>query len=152
MAKFTVTVEVLATERLTVKTASVVPLSPSTVDNGAVASLDYLFTAGALTFLPGELSRSIVVAVIGDEIDESDELFAVLLSGASNATIADGQGTGTILDDDGPVPVVSEQGGDHGEKVTLCHIPPGNPSKAHIISVGAPAVDAHLVRVGRRRG
>ena len=29
-------------------------------------------------------------------------------------------------------------------KVSVCHIPPGNPGNAHIISVGAPAVPAHL--------
>jgi len=33
---------------------------------------------------------------------------------------------------------------DEENKVTLCHIPPGNPSNAHTIEVGAPAVDAHL--------
>lgn len=30
------------------------------------------------------------------------------------------------------------------EKVTICHIPPGNPANAHEITVGAPAVPAHL--------
>jgi hypothetical protein len=29
-------------------------------------------------------------------------------------------------------------------KVTICHIPPGNPSNAHSITVGSPAVRAHL--------
>ena len=29
-------------------------------------------------------------------------------------------------------------------KVTLCHIPPGNPDARHIITVGAPAVPTHL--------
>jgi hypothetical protein len=29
-------------------------------------------------------------------------------------------------------------------KVTICHIPPGNPENAHEITVGAPAVPAHL--------
>ena len=29
-------------------------------------------------------------------------------------------------------------------KVTICHIPPGNPGNAHTISVGSPAVRAHL--------
>ena len=29
-------------------------------------------------------------------------------------------------------------------KVTLCHIPPGDPSAAHTISVGSPAASAHL--------
>jgi len=31
-----------------------------------------------------------------------------------------------------------------GDKVTLCHIPPGNPNNAHTITVDASAVDAHL--------
>jgi hypothetical protein len=30
------------------------------------------------------------------------------------------------------------------EKVTICHIPPGNPSAAHTITVVAPALEAHL--------
>src|SRR5262245_4048274 len=29
-------------------------------------------------------------------------------------------------------------------QVTICHIPPGNPANAHTITVGAPAVPAHL--------
>jgi hypothetical protein len=34
------------------------------------------------------------------------------------------------------------------EKVTICHIPPGNPENAHTITVGAPAVEAHLTQHG----
>jgi hypothetical protein len=33
-------------------------------------------------------------------------------------------------------------GSDH--KVTLCHVPPGNPANAHTISVDQSAVQAHL--------
>jgi hypothetical protein len=29
-------------------------------------------------------------------------------------------------------------------KVTICHIPPGNPANAHSITVGSPALRAHL--------
>lgn len=29
-------------------------------------------------------------------------------------------------------------------QVTICHIPPGNPANAHEITVGAPAVNAHI--------
>lgn len=29
-------------------------------------------------------------------------------------------------------------------KVDICHIPPGNPGNAHIITVGSPAYDAHM--------
>ena len=34
------------------------------------------------------------------------------------------------------------------EKVTICHIPPGNPENAHTITVGAPAVEAHVTQHG----
>jgi hypothetical protein len=37
----------------------------------------------------------------------------------------------------------SSEGGGVG-KTTLCHIPPGNPANAHTITVGNPAVKAHL--------
>jgi hypothetical protein len=33
-------------------------------------------------------------------------------------------------------------------KVTICHIPPGNPANAHEIRVGEPAVRAHVERHG----
>ena len=37
-------------------------------------------------------------------------------------------------------------------KVTICHIPPGNPAKAHEITVGAPAARAHIMNHGDRVG
>jgi hypothetical protein len=33
---------------------------------------------------------------------------------------------------------------DPQEKVTICHVPPGNPENAHTITVGFPAVEAHF--------
>ena len=36
----------------------------------------------------------------GDTLDEPDETFVVNLSNATNATLGDGQGVGTITDDD----------------------------------------------------
>jgi hypothetical protein len=30
------------------------------------------------------------------------------------------------------------------EKVTICHVPPGNPENAHTITIGEPAVKHHL--------
>ena len=38
---------------------------------------------------------------------------------------------------------------DPDEKVTICHIPPGNPENAHEITVGASAVPAHLAHGDR---
>ncbi len=38
------------------------------------------------------------------------------------------------------------------DKVTICHIPPGNPENAHTIRVGAAAVPAHLLLHGDSLG
>jgi hypothetical protein len=53
-----------------------------------------------LTFAPGVTSQTVSVLVTGDATTEANETFVVNLSGASNATIADNQGLGTITNDD----------------------------------------------------
>jgi hypothetical protein len=40
----------------------------------------------------------------------------------------------------------------NGSCVEVCHVPPGNPSNAHTICVGAPAVKAHLKNHGDSLG
>jgi hypothetical protein len=42
--------------------------------------------------------------------------------------------------------MVAMAGDDDDSKVTLCHIPPGNPENAHIIRVSENAVPAHLAQ------
>ena len=44
----------------------------------------------------------------------------------------------------GPEGVAIDAAKHNAAKVSVCHIPPGNPSNAHIISVGAQAVPNHL--------
>src|SRR6185369_592727 len=56
----------------------------------------------SVTFAPGETSKSIVIAVNGDTLNEADETFFVNLSNAANATIGDAQGVVTIVNDDLP--------------------------------------------------
>jgi hypothetical protein len=34
--------------------------------------------------------------------------------------------------------------GSYSKKVTICHVPPGNPANAHTITVSENAVPAHL--------
>ena len=53
-----------------------------------------------LTFAPGETSKTITVLVNGDRLGEPNETFVVSLSAPTNATIADGQGVVTIVDDE----------------------------------------------------
>jgi len=61
---------------------------------------DYVFASGTLTFSPGTTSQVINVTVNGDNSFEPNETFFVNLTNASNATFADAQGVGTIVNDD----------------------------------------------------
>ncbi len=72
----------------------------ATVNGTATPPTDYQATSGSLSFAPGETSKIITVLVNGDNLIELDETFTVTLSGASNAIILNGQGTGTIQNDD----------------------------------------------------
>jgi FG-GAP-like repeat/Calx-beta domain len=78
-------------------------VSFATSDNSAtVADHDYVANSGTLHFGAGVNTQTISVTVNGDTKIEANEAFFVNLSGATNgATIGDGQGTGTIIDDDG---------------------------------------------------
>jgi len=80
----------------------------ATANNTATAGSDYVATSGTLTFNPGDTTKPITVVVNGDTTVEPNETFFVNLSNAVNATIADGQGVGTILNDDAlPTPTLS---------------------------------------------
>jgi hypothetical protein len=71
-----------------------------TVLSVAKAGEDYTAAPGTLTFAPGQTTRTITIGVKGDKKKEANETFFVNLFGASGALILDGQGLGTILDDD----------------------------------------------------
>jgi len=66
----------------------------------ATAGGDYAATAGTLTFAPAATTRTFTVAINGDTAGEANETFVVNLSNAVNAAIGDGQGIGTITNDD----------------------------------------------------
>ncbi|GIK39828.1 MAG: hypothetical protein BroJett011_36610 [Chloroflexota bacterium] len=94
------TVNAAFTVSLSGASGQTVTVNFATADNTATAPADYTSTSGTLTFAPGVTSQPVTVIVQGDILDELDETFFVNLSGATNATIADGQGLGTITDDD----------------------------------------------------
>jgi CSLREA domain-containing protein len=74
-------------------------------DNGSATTLDSDYTGIAstpLTFTPSTTTQHFHVFVNGDTKYEHAETFFVNLSGETNATIADGQGLGTINNDDAP--------------------------------------------------
>jgi hypothetical protein len=92
---FTFTVTLSAAYDQTVTT------SFRTANGTATSHGDYSAKSGALTFMPGERTKTITVAVKGDRTRERDENFTVQLFGASsNASLLDELGIGTILNDD----------------------------------------------------
>ena len=89
---------------ITLSTASALTVTTnySTSDGTATtADNDYIPISGTLTFTPGITIQFISVTVVGDVITESTETFTVTLSSPTNATIADGEGIGTIFQDIG---------------------------------------------------
>jgi hypothetical protein len=76
----------------------------ATTDGTADVS-DYTGVSGTITFNPGETSKNVEVAITGDGSTELDETFTFDLSNESNATLADSQAVGTIVNDDAPVDV-----------------------------------------------
>ncbi|HET9316197.1 MAG TPA: Calx-beta domain-containing protein [Vicinamibacteria bacterium] len=86
--------------RLTPASGRSVNVSFDTQDGTATAGSDYTAAAGSLTFAAGTSSQTVAIAVLGDTTVEPDEAFAVRLLTPANATLADAQADGTILDDD----------------------------------------------------
>lgn len=86
-------------------TLSSAPSSPVTVgytavSDTAIAGSDFNAASGTVTFAAGQTSRTLGVIVLGDTIDEVNETLRVVLSNPVGATIGDGEGIGTIVDDD----------------------------------------------------
>jgi hypothetical protein len=103
-ATFTLTLSGSSVEAIAVRVVT----APGT----ATASVDYNSINLVVIFQPGIVTRTFDVDVLGDTNLESNETFLVNITESFAATIADGQGVGTILDDDtllvleesGPVP------------------------------------------------
>ena len=79
----------------------------ATEEGSATAGVDYEETSGTLEFAPGETKKTITVAIIDDDVEDSGETFKVRLSNAVNAEIWDEVGTGTIYNDEAGVEVDS---------------------------------------------
>jgi probable HAF family extracellular repeat protein len=86
-----------------------------------------------LTFDPGQTSKTVTVNVNGDTTPEAHETFNVTLSGASNATISDNTGVGTINNDDAALSVNDR---------TLAEGVSGNTTFTFTVSITHPTVNA----------
>ncbi|MHC4278516.1 MAG: Calx-beta domain-containing protein, partial [Planctomycetota bacterium] len=91
-ATFTVT--------LSASSSQTVSVDYATADNDAAAGSDYTAASGTLTFDPGVTTQTIDVTVLEDGTSEATETYFVDLTSPTNASISDGQGLGTINDED----------------------------------------------------
>lgn len=72
-------------------------------DDAATSPDDFSGVGGTLIFTPGQTSRIIQVSVVGDTKSEDDENFVIDLTNPANATVADDQGVGVIINDDAAI-------------------------------------------------
>jgi hypothetical protein len=87
--------------------------SPVSVDwtlaaGTATAGADFQSASGTLTIPAGSPSGTVQVVVVGDDLDEDDESFTIVLSNPVGATLAATSAVAWITDDD-PTPTVSVQ-------------------------------------------
>jgi hypothetical protein len=85
-------------------TVTFIPLTAESGQCGATAD----FGGGGspsftVTFAAGSTAKSLVLGICGDDANEGDERFKIVLSNPVNASIADGETTITIDDDDDAV-------------------------------------------------
>jgi hypothetical protein len=137
-AAFTVTLTPAASATVTVNWA--------TANGTATQPSDYTAGSGALTFAPGEATKTVTVVVNGDTAAEPNETFFVNLTGTSGASVSDAQGQGTITNDDGttaaltcpasPVPrngsYTATVSGGSSAKDWVAHYTPGSPNNPWI--------------------
>lgn len=88
------------TVRLSEPVGHPVSVSHSTANGTALAGRDYKGVSGSLTIPAGKVTATVVVALVGDTTWERNEAYALVLSSPQAATIGDGQGRGTIVNDD----------------------------------------------------
>ena len=77
----------------------------TTQGNSAEADVDFVSTSGTLVFAANDREEMVSVEILADTIRELDEDFRLVLSNPVNAIINDGEGIGTIRNDDTFVPV-----------------------------------------------
>jgi hypothetical protein len=131
-ATFTITQSAVSTLDTTV--------SVSTADGTATtADNDYVAFNQTVTIPAGQTSATVTILVNGDNVYEPTETFTVNLSNAANAAIVDGQGIGTISEEDQATVSISSAAtpaslteGDSGTQTATFTVSLSNPSSQPI--------------------
>jgi hypothetical protein len=94
---------------LSAPSGQTVSASFATADGTATAGQDYVPASGTVSFAPGSTAQPVSVDVLGDTIFEGDETFVANITNPVNGTIGDGQGLGTIVDDETGISLSSNE-------------------------------------------
>jgi predicted extracellular nuclease len=88
-----------------------VSIEYTTADGTATAASDYVATSGTATIAEGATSTTVGVTINGDTTIEASETLFLRATSATGATIGDGEGLGTIQNDDVTlIPIAEIQG------------------------------------------
>lgn len=131
------TTNAVFTVSLSAASLQTVSVDYSTPGNTATAGNDFVSTSGSLTFSPGQTTKTITVVINGDTQVEPDETFSVVLSNASNASIAN-QATGTIKNDDGATISIAD--------ASVTEINSGSNTISFAVTLSAPSPSSVTVK------
>ena len=112
------TTDATFTISLSTTSSSQVTVNWATSGGTATSGVDFLAASGTATFPPQTLAQTVNVLVVGDLEPEIDEGYTVDLSAPVNAVIGDGNGAGTIIDDDAWTWFVAPDGHDGNDCLT----------------------------------
>ena len=93
---FTITLSAPSTQTVTVRVSTNGITATEGVDFTAVDDFDVVFP-------PNTVSQTVSVPLIEDDVYEGDETFALDVTAVTNAAVIDGEGIGTIIEND-PIP------------------------------------------------
>ena len=89
--------------------ANAVSVDYTAAGDTATAGSDFTAANGTLSIPAGSLSATIDITILPDNVIEADERLVVTLSNPAGATLGDGTGIGTIVDDDRVLTMVEVQ-------------------------------------------
>ncbi|MEQ8750291.1 MAG: Calx-beta domain-containing protein [Amphiplicatus sp.] len=120
-------------------------VSYATSDGTAQAGQDYTAVSGVVAFAPGDVSKTIEIAIVDNTSFEADETLMVTLSApTNNATISTAAGTGTIYDADDTAPSFSidDPSVNEGGQLTFTVTLSGPSPAAHQVSYASSDITA----------
>jgi predicted extracellular nuclease len=120
----------------------------ATHDGTATAGNDYAAKTASVTIPAGETSVIVSVDALGDTAQEADETFTLDVTGVTGADLGDGQGVGTIRNDDFVVTAIHDIQGNGatsplaGQFVTLTGIVTGRKGNGFFVQASDAEADA----------